>query len=127
MMHREELLNAIIDAVRRQDSRALAARAAESHPSDMAEALATQKIQAVAPLLAALDADTLTAQTLTDAARNFIADEAYDPVYGARPLKRYVQHYVETPLARELVGGQIRDGQAVTLDVRDDALTFTAA
>ena len=64
---------------------------------------------------------------LTDAARNFIADEAYDPVYGARPLKRYVQHYVETPLARELVGGQIRDGQAVTLDVRDDALTFTAA
>ena len=43
MMHREELLNAIIDAVRRQDSRALAARAAESHPSDMAEALATQK------------------------------------------------------------------------------------
>ena len=60
MMHREELLNAIIDAVRRQDSRALAARAAESHPSDVAEALATQKIQAVAPLLAALDADTLS-------------------------------------------------------------------
>ena len=60
MMHHEELLNAIIDAVRRQDSRALAARAAESHPSDMAEALATQKIQAVVPLLAALDADTLS-------------------------------------------------------------------
>ena len=39
MMHREELLHAIIDAVRRQDSRALAARAAESHPSDVAEAL----------------------------------------------------------------------------------------
>ena len=64
---------------------------------------------------------------LTDAARSFIADEAYDPVYGARPLKRYVQHYVETPLARELVGGKIRDGQSVTLDVKDDALTFTAA
>ena len=60
MMHREELLNAIIDAVRRQDSCALAARAAESHPSDMAEALATQKIQAVVSLLAALDADTLS-------------------------------------------------------------------
>ena len=40
---------------------------------------------------------------ITDAAREFIAGEAYDPVYGARPLKRYVQQYVETPLARELV------------------------
>ena len=71
--------------------------------------------------------DRKIALELTDAARNFIAGEAYDPVYGARPLKRYVQHYVETPLARELVGGQIRDGQTVTLDVRDDALTFSAA
>ena len=63
---------------------------------------------------------------LSDAARDFIADAAYDPVYGARPLKRYVQHNVETPLARQLVGGTIRDGQHVLVDVRDGALTFTA-
>lgn len=63
---------------------------------------------------------------MSDAARDFIADAGYDPVYGARPLKRYVQHYVETPLARELVGGKIRDGQRVTVDVADGSLVFKA-
>ena len=64
---------------------------------------------------------------ITDAAREFIAGEAYDPVYGARPLKRYVQQYVETPLARELVSGRILDGQAVQIDVRDGELVFQNA
>ncbi len=64
--------------------------------------------------------------SMTDAARDFIADAGYDPVYGARPLKRYVQQYVETPLARELVSGKIRDGQHVTVDVSDAELTFKA-
>ncbi|WP_165177894.1 ATP-dependent chaperone ClpB [Desulfovibrio sp. ZJ369] len=64
--------------------------------------------------------------SMTDAARDFIAGAGYDPVYGARPLKRYVQQYVETPLARELVSGKIRDGQHVTVDVRDSGLTFKA-
>ncbi|WP_022658098.1 ATP-dependent chaperone ClpB [Desulfovibrio desulfuricans] len=63
---------------------------------------------------------------LTDAARKFIGDAGYDPVYGARPLKRYVQQAVETPLAKELVGGKIRDGQCVTVDAADDKLTFRA-
>ena len=63
---------------------------------------------------------------LTDAARTFMADAGYDPVYGARPLKRYVQQAVETPLARELVSGKIRDGQHVTVDVQNDALVFNA-
>jgi ATP-dependent Clp protease ATP-binding subunit ClpB len=62
--------------------------------------------------------------SMTDAARDFIAGEAYDPVYGARPLKRYVQQYVETPLARELVAGNIRDGKRVTVEVRDGELAF---
>ena len=48
-------------------------------------------------------------------------------MYGARPLKRYVQQSVETPLARELVAGKIRDGQYVTIDVADGMLHFTAA
>ena len=64
---------------------------------------------------------------ITDAAREFIAGEAYDPVYGARPLKRYVQQYVETPLAHELVSGRILDGQAVQIDVRDGELVFQNA
>ena len=64
---------------------------------------------------------------MTDAARNFVADQAYDPVYGARPLKRYIQQEVETPLAREIVQGVIRDGQTVTCDVANGALTFKAS
>jgi ATP-dependent Clp protease ATP-binding subunit ClpB len=54
---------------------------------------------------------------LTEAARNFIADNAYDPVYGARPLRRYLQQRIETTLARKLVGGELREGQHVVIDV----------
>ncbi|MGE4311312.1 ATP-dependent chaperone ClpB [Desulfovibrio sp.] len=64
---------------------------------------------------------------MTDAAKSFISEAGYDPIYGARPLKRYVQQAVETPLARLLVGGKIRDGQTVTVDVKDEHLDFTAA
>lgn len=64
---------------------------------------------------------------MTGAAKNFIGEAGYDPIYGARPLKRYVQQAVETPLARLIVGGKIRDGQGVTVDVKDEELTFTAA
>jgi len=63
---------------------------------------------------------------LSDAAKAFIADTAYDPVYGARPLRRYLQVHLETALARALIGGQILDGQDVTVDVRDGALVFVA-
>ncbi|MBR4741833.1 MAG: AAA family ATPase, partial [Desulfovibrio sp.] len=61
---------------------------------------------------------------LTAAALNFVADEAYDPVYGARPLRRYLQHQIETPLARSIVSGQIHDGETVLVDVADDGLIF---
>lgn len=54
---------------------------------------------------------------LTEAARNFIADNAYDPVYGARPLRRYLQQKIETTLARKLIGGELREGQQVIIDV----------
>ncbi len=62
---------------------------------------------------------------LTEAAKNHVADEAYDPVFGARPLKRYVQHYVETPLARAIIAGEVRDGELVEVDVKDGELVFT--
>ena len=57
---------------------------------------------------------------LTPEARNFVADEAYDPVYGARPLKRYVQHNIETPLARLIIAGTIRDGQHVSVGLHHE-------
>ena len=61
---------------------------------------------------------------LTENAKEFIADAAYDPVYGARPILRYLQHHVETPLAKELIRGDLRDNQDVTLDVKDKELVF---
>jgi ATP-dependent Clp protease ATP-binding subunit ClpB len=61
---------------------------------------------------------------LTDAAREFLVRVGYDPAYGARPLKRAIQKEVETPLARKLVGGEIRDGQKVHLDVRNQEITL---
>jgi ATP-dependent Clp protease ATP-binding subunit ClpB len=56
---------------------------------------------------------------LTDAARDRIVKVGYDPAFGARPLKRAIQKEIETPLARKLVAGEIRDGQRVILDERD--------
>ncbi|NBT90483.1 MAG: hypothetical protein EBT50_06585, partial [Verrucomicrobia bacterium] len=59
---------------------------------------------------------------LTDAAREHIAREGYDPVYGARPLKRYLQREVETRLSRKLLSGDIPDGSTITLAYKDGNL-----
>jgi ATP-dependent Clp protease ATP-binding subunit ClpB len=59
---------------------------------------------------------------LSDAAREHIAREGYDPVYGARPLKRYLQREVETRLSRKLLQGDIPDGSALTLAYKDGQL-----
>lgn len=64
--------------------------------------------------------------TLTDAARKFIADESYDPAYGARPVKRFLQRNVETELAGELIRGRIKDGNDVKIDSDGEKLTFAA-
>jgi ATP-dependent Clp protease ATP-binding subunit ClpB len=61
---------------------------------------------------------------LTDAARAHLVTVGYDPAYGARPLKRAIQKEVETPLARMLVAGEVRDGKKVVLDFRKDELVF---
>ena len=53
---------------------------------------------------------------LTQKAKAFIVEEAYDPEFGARPLRRYVQHTVETMLSRELLRGDLRPGSTVTVD-----------
>ena len=62
---------------------------------------------------------------LSDAAVEHLVKVGYDPTFGARPLKRAIQKEVETPLARRLVGGEIRDGQKVHVDLgKDHELTF---
>ncbi|MBR1419111.1 MAG: ATP-dependent chaperone ClpB [Synergistaceae bacterium] len=60
----------------------------------------------------------------SDAAIEFIADAGYDPVYGARPLKRYISHNVETKLARALIAGGVKDNSSVEIDIKDNALNF---
>ena len=60
---------------------------------------------------------------LTDQAKTHIIDEAYDPVYGARPLRRYLQHTVETLISRKIIADQVNPGQVLTVDCKDGQLT----
>ncbi|NLI81996.1 MAG: ATP-dependent chaperone ClpB [Deltaproteobacteria bacterium] len=62
---------------------------------------------------------------ITDTARDFIARAGFDPVYGARPLKRYLQHQLETRIGRALIAGSIPDGSTIVVDVEDDDLVVT--
>ena len=64
---------------------------------------------------------------LTPKCRDWIAEKGYDPTYGARPLKRFLQKQVETRLARALVSDEIEEGSVVTLSVKDDELKMKIA
>ncbi len=64
---------------------------------------------------------------LTEAARDYLAEHGYDPTFGARPLKRFIQREVETPLARLIIAGKVADGDTVRVDARDGALTVEPA
>jgi ATP-dependent Clp protease ATP-binding subunit ClpB len=67
-------------------------------------------------------ADRRLSVELTEPARSLIARDGYDPVYGARPLRRYVQREVETRIGRALIAGDIRDGATIVVDARDGEL-----
>lgn len=64
---------------------------------------------------------------LTDAARAYIVDQGYDPVYGARPLKRYIQSHVETLLAKKIIAGEVPPRSTVTVDYDGRQLLASAA
>ncbi|MEB3749180.1 ATP-dependent chaperone ClpB [Geobacillus icigianus] len=59
---------------------------------------------------------------LTEAAKQYIAEAGFDPVYGARPLKRFMQKQIETPLAKALIAGKVKEHSAVTVDVEDGTI-----
>ena len=63
---------------------------------------------------------------LTDAARDFIIDAAYDPLYGARPLRRYLQHTVETLISRQIIADQVESGAVLTVDCQNGELTVNS-
>jgi ATP-dependent Clp protease ATP-binding subunit ClpB len=55
-----------------------------------------------------------------------VARQGYDPVYGARPLKRAIQKYILDPLSLEILEGKFQEGQTITVEAKDEALTFSA-
>ena len=63
---------------------------------------------------------------LSDKAKAFIAREGFDPVYGARPLKRAIQRSILDPLSLEILEGKLREGQTIQVDARDGSLEFKA-
>ena len=62
---------------------------------------------------------------LTDKAEEFLADSGFDPVYGARPLKRAIQRLIQDPLAVKILEGSVKDGDHVSIDVKDGQLVFS--
>jgi ATP-dependent Clp protease ATP-binding subunit ClpC len=60
--------------------------------------------------------------TLTESAKMFLAKEGYDPMFGARPLRRAIQKHIEDRLSEELLKGNINKGDAVTIDEKDGEL-----
>ena len=93
--------------------------------------LTRENITAIIDLqIAALNrrlADKQISCVLTEAAKAFIIDAAYDPQFGARPLRRYVQHTVETLIARRILTGDILPGATLTVSVKDGALAVEKA
>jgi ATP-dependent Clp protease ATP-binding subunit ClpB len=69
-------------------------------------------------------AERKLAVTLSDAARDLLAEQGYDPVFGARPLKRAIQRMVENPLAVDLLAGRFHEGENVIVDVKGGAMVF---
>ena len=70
-------------------------------------------------------ADQELSLELTDAAKQMVVDNGYDPVYGARPLKRYLQNYVETLTAKKILSGDVHAGDTIVLDAKDGAFTVS--
>ena len=75
----------------------------------------------VADLNRRLEDKQLTVE-LTPAAKEEIIQAAYDPIYGARPLRRYLQHTVETLIGRKIIADEVESGAKLTVDVRDGEL-----
>lgn len=62
--------------------------------------------------------------TITDAAKEFLVDAGFNPLYGARPLKRAIQRFLEDPLAMELLSGRFHEGDHIKVDVREGMIHF---
>jgi ATP-dependent Clp protease ATP-binding subunit ClpB len=70
-----------------------------------------------------LEASKITLE-LTENAREYLADAGFDPVYGARPLKRAIQQIVQNPLSMRILEGQISEGSMVKMDIKNGEVVF---
>ncbi len=75
-------------------------------------------------LLSTRLADRHITITLTDTAKDLIANEGFDPIYGARPLKRTIQRLVENPLSKKILQGEFQQGDSIRVEPGEDRLTF---
>jgi ATP-dependent Clp protease ATP-binding subunit ClpB len=64
---------------------------------------------------------------ISDSALDFIAEVGYDPVYGARPLKRIIQRELETQIAKRILRGEFNNGDTIEVDIANERLAFTKA
>ncbi|MFV1996858.1 MAG: ATP-dependent chaperone ClpB [Acidiferrobacterales bacterium] len=93
------------------------------HPlkKEQVHAIARIQVQYLRERLKSRDLDL----TLTDAALEKLAEAGFDPVYGARPLKRAIQHAIENPLAQTILRGEFSSGDIIKVDVKQDQFVFT--
>ena len=93
------------------------------------DSLSREQIQRIVDLTVGEVQDRLEAHKvtieLTETAREWLAREGFDPVYGARPLRRTVQRHVENPLSKKILAGELFEGDRVIVDADDGGLTFT--
>lgn len=61
---------------------------------------------------------------LTDATKKHIAEEAYSPTFGARPVKRYLQKHIETEIAAKIIRGEVHDGETITIDMKENRMSI---
>ena len=95
------------------------------------DALSQEQVRDVVDLVIAEVEERLSERsigiTLTTTARDWLAEKGYDPVYGARPMRRAVQRYIENPLSTRILSGDLGEGDTVQVDVEADELSFTKA
>ena len=91
-------------------------------------ALGREHIRKIVSIQLARFIERLAAQRITltveDSAKKILADKGYDPVYGARPLKRVIQRELETPISRKLIAGEIKEGSDVTAWAKGEEIEF---
>jgi ATP-dependent Clp protease ATP-binding subunit ClpB len=75
-------------------------------------------------ILSARLADRHMTINLTGAAKDLIVNEGFDPTYGARPLKRTIQRFLENPLSKKILQGEFQQGDSIRVEMEEDRLTF---